>query len=663
MSSSSVVNTAPVAAGTQQEGDTKLMTTNRMFENYDDLRAWLEEQLGMGKDDAKTASIRLLDNNCNETDVFADNGFMTKDRLAQFGFEDLLASKFWPKLIRWRLQQAPTLKRPAEGTLVGEPELKKLRDLKEYEISAGKSTEISVDSTIMLNPQEVKTVYYFARDGMPELFNDIMSDQKGEKHHNIAVIGSPGSGKSNLVYAAAESLAYKGKTAVLWVGRRYRDKPWKVRFFWPSKGERSACLEEPENESTDIKEILKLEKARQIEVLILDAPTRSDDESVYDGAAAFAWAGGDKRKENRRVIHVSYLGAFAHSQNIRDDCRLREKHMRIWTREDFIKSLQGNEHLKKQVCDSLFITDPNTVMAEDIVDMKFFYSGINARWFFNARIDQIETECSEIVTRLDDKSSEAGMKSKQAINSLQATIIDGRRIIKVFTSCYLAHRVGTEGSYQERFLGLFPLVRKYLGNGAPGEIFESDFAMHLQQSHDLARAQVAVMKDRAQQGTVQLGLDENNTRIEWPTGELQVLPKAPNDEIAPQSTGLVAATSKRVPLWFIPEDDSQAFLDFMVLVPMGTGWQLRIVQNTVGSKHSADTGKLDRVVRGVLGDGFALDNDIILAYVIEDRGKGGGIANNLNDSKLRVRKEDTTEQVFTLKVSHPVYTRTAMTPN
>lgn len=661
MSSSTVVNTA--ATGTQQEGDTKLMTTNRVFKKYDDLQGWMEE-LGMGEDDAKTASIMLLDNNCNETDVFADDSFMTKDRLKQFGFEDLLASKFWAKLARWR-QQAPTFKRQAEDELYG-PRLKKLRELENYEISAGKSTEICVDSTVMLNPQELKTVYYFARDGMPKLFDDITGDQKGQKHYNIAVIGSPGSGKSNIVYAAAESLAYKRKTPVLWLGRRLRNKRWQVRFFWPSAGEKSACLEELENKSKDIEEILRLEKAQQVEVLILDAPTRSDDESSYDGAAAFAWAGGDTgdtRKENRRVIHVSSLGAFAHSQNIRDDCRLREEYMRIWTREDFIHSLQENEQLKKQVCDSLSIGDRNTVSAEDVVDMKFFYSGINARWFFNNTIDQIKAECSEIVARLDARSSEAGMKSQQAINSLQATIIDGGRIIKVFTSCYLAHRVGTEGSYQKRFLSLFPLVRKYLGNGAPGEIFESDFAMHLQQSHDVAKAQVAAMKDRAQPSNVQLGIDENNKRIEWPTGELQMLPKANGDPIVPQSTGLKAVTAQNVPQWFIPEDNSQAFLDFMVLVPMGTKWQLRIVQNTVGGKHSADLEKLDRIVRGVLGDEFALDNHIILAYVIEDRDKGGSIANGLNDCQLKVQKEDASEQVFTLKVSHPVYTRTAMTPN
>ena len=64
----------------------------------------------------------------------------------------------------------------------------------------------------------------------------------------------------------------------------------------------------------------------------------------------------------------------------------------------------------------------------------------------------------------------------------------------------------------------------------------------------------------------------------------------------------------------------------------------------------------------MLEDGFALDNDIVLAYVIEDRVKSGHIANHLNGRNLRVQYGDGNEQVFTLQVLHPVYTRMARTP-
>ena len=187
--------------------------------------------------------------------------------------------------------------------------------------------------------------------------------------------------------------------------------------------------------------------------------------------------------------------------------------------------------------------------------------------------------------------------------------------------------------------------------------------MHLQQSHDLADAQAAVAGHRAQQVNVNLGVAEGGNRLEWATGTLQILPKAKNDEFVPQSTGLTATALKRVPQWFIPEDKSQAFLDFMVLVPLktDTSWQLKIIQSTVGKAHSEDTEKLRRIVRGVLDDGFALDNDIVLAYVIEDRVKSGNIANGLNGGRLSVQNGVDSEQVFTLKVLHPVYMRAGKT--
>jgi len=556
------------------------------------------------------------------------------------------------------LIQSSVGKRPAADapTLI-----KKRRALVSYELIDGNVTEFPIDSTRLLNPTATKTIRYFSRDGVSELLDELMDDQKGQRYYNIALIGNPGSGKSNLAYAAAECLAsrHKGKP-VLWVGRRYRGQTWNVRFFWPSRGETSAYVEILEDRFENLEDVLRLEKALHVQVLILDAPTRSDDDSAVDGAAAFRWAGGTERKSNRRVIHVSSLGAFAHKQTVRDECGLRERQMRIWTRNDFVRSLD-DVLLKQQLCNTLADQDVHEFTNEELVDKKFFFSGINARWFFNASIDQIKKECSEIVERLGQGSTNAGMKTKQAINSFQATINTAERSIKVFTSPYLAQCAGAKSSYQHQFLALFPLVKNYLGNGAPGEIFECDFAMHLQHSHDLADAQVAVMGNRAQQINVNLGVAEGGNRLEWPTGVLRTLPKAKNDEIVPQSTGLKASALKRVPQWFIPEDKSQAFLDFMVLVPLETGtrWQLKIIQSTVGKRHSSDTPKLQRIVLGVLDDGFALDSDIVLAYVIEDRAKSGNVANHLDGGNLSVVYSNS-RHVFTLKVFHPVYTRTTV---
>jgi hypothetical protein len=50
-------------------------------------------------------------------------------------------------------------------------------------------------------------------------------------------------------------------------------------------------------------------------------------------------------------------------------------------------------------------------------------------------------------------------------------------------------------------------MKNRLGNGAPGEIFELDFALSLQHFHDLATAQRAVMGKKAQSVSMRLGVN------------------------------------------------------------------------------------------------------------------------------------------------------------
>ena len=73
--------------------------------------------------------------------------------------------------------------------------------------------------------------------------------------------------------------------------------------------------------------------------------------------------------------------------------------MRPWTRQDFIKAMD-DEQLKKKVCATLLISDPSKASAEDLVDRKFFFSGINAHWFFNHSIEDIKDDCKVIVSRM-----------------------------------------------------------------------------------------------------------------------------------------------------------------------------------------------------------------------------------------------------------------------
>ena len=81
-------------------------------------------------------------------------------------------------------------------------------------------------------------------------------------------------------------------------------------------------------------------------------------------------AGDEQTRTNgRRVIHVSSLGAFGNKQTHRDIVRLRVLQMPIFTRDDYIESLEKDHALHAQVCKTLDI-QPNEISAPDVVKQK-----------------------------------------------------------------------------------------------------------------------------------------------------------------------------------------------------------------------------------------------------------------------------------------------------
>lgn len=204
---------------------------------------------------------------------------------------------------------------------------------------------------------------YYGRLGLDKLFDRLVRDPpKNDKFRNLALVGHPGAGKRHLVWAVADYLA-----SVLWVSHRVSGQDWKVRLFEPGRNGAVGSLFEVSNCPKLLSEILNLEIFEHVDVLMLDAPTKAwNAVSNDDGIAAFNWAGNDTRKENRRVIHVSSLGAFTGKQTERDSIGLEEIAVRPWTRDDFVKAAT-DEKLKLQICKTLGIEDPNTIEPDELV--------------------------------------------------------------------------------------------------------------------------------------------------------------------------------------------------------------------------------------------------------------------------------------------------------
>ena len=301
------------------------------------------------------------------------------------------------------------------------PKKIKIRDTRaDTKIIENSCINLAVDKLLILTPTKQETVRYYCRLGMDEVFNKLVSDPpENELTFNLSLVGHPGAGKSNLVWAVADYLASESKKTVLKISRRFSKNPWEVKLFEPgdengNAGRVSTLTGCPKN----LSDILKMDMVKDVQVLILDAPIKENDSaSGEEGTAAFLWAGGDTRKNNRRVIHVSSLGGFSYKETITQAVSLKEITMRPWTRQDFIEALRCDSALKEQVCGTLGINDQSSVSPEQIVDSKFYYSGINARWFSNFSVEDIKEKCKNIVKGLSTASIKVGERHDEAVNS------------------------------------------------------------------------------------------------------------------------------------------------------------------------------------------------------------------------------------------------------
>ena len=532
---------------------------------------------------------------------------------------------------------------------------------------------LSLDKNMILNPTGRKETKYYCRKGLKtEIYDKLISNQSGEKYHNISLIGPPGSGKSCLVSSAAEEIAKEQGENVLWAARRVHSDEWSVRVFVKD----NVYLQDPYTES--LEDILDSARSLDIKVLIIDAPTVVKEASEKVGITAFkkwSMAGGMKqtRTNGRRVIHVSSLGAFGNKQAHRDFVRLKVLNMPIFTRDDYIESLRNDDDLYEQVCETIGI-QPNETSAVEVVKEKMYHAGINARWFYNSTIKEIEHECKDIVNRLGKDPTSWGVKNPNAVNAAYTTTFINGRHLTVYTSLYLVNLLGTSSKEAKEFLRLYPLVANLLGNhGTPGEIYELDFELHMRDCHDrrlLRQMFYGKNDDNCMAIKVFLGFcEETRLNKEISAGKIYELPLPSTGDIGSQDMGLTSKDmDEKIPKWFIPSSKSQPFLDFMVLVPRQNDnkWKLVIIQNTISNKHSANTGELVKILNGILSCDIQieLESDIDIVYVIEDGEKGGNIAEDLNDGVIEptIRNSSRTvgnkQKQFTMRVYHSVYKRT-----
>lgn len=175
-----------------------------------------------------------------------------------------------------------------------------------------KVANLSVHKLEILTPKKLETVHYYCRDGISELFDELVKPKMGESKFNVSLIGHPGTGKSNLVWAVEHYLVAKTEATVLWASRHDAAETWQLRLFERDTDE-NPRIYQLENAPKELRDILEEPVLEHLQVLILDAPTRtkSTHPPSDDGVAAFEWAGKEDQIDSRCVIHTSSLGAYS----------------------------------------------------------------------------------------------------------------------------------------------------------------------------------------------------------------------------------------------------------------------------------------------------------------------------------------------------------------
>jgi hypothetical protein len=83
-------------------------------------------------------------------------------------------------------------------------------------IMEGSIVVLPVQSLEILTPRKTATVRYFGRQEIAELFEELVDSKAGKDPFNVSLIGHPGAGKNNLVWAVAHHLVTEKKETVLW---------------------------------------------------------------------------------------------------------------------------------------------------------------------------------------------------------------------------------------------------------------------------------------------------------------------------------------------------------------------------------------------------------------------------------------------------------------
>jgi hypothetical protein len=352
--------------------------------------------------------------------------------------------------------------------------------------------------------------------------------------------GSPGTGKSSLVWAWACSMAREEKT--LWL---HYNKFGNIDIATLNGFE----IKFQRGYNCSITALVK--EIKDLDIIIADG-VRKDHKELLGPLLNWLYF-----NDQKRLVLVSSLELALSSEDLDHSEFLMES----WTIEEYREACKQQELLESVMTNLLKDEDDASPLLNDLISRKFYWAGSNARWFFGTNIQKSIEDINKQIRKVGDPlnilSGQSGSSSFAVVNHLGSSF-KNKIITKGIVSEYVAVSLTLQCELK--------VVRTFLNNADVkrnpsmlGWITELKFLATLRYASKTFQKSLTVV------GTV------TNENEEWTVQGYQ------------EGFDALTVQEKPVEEWIIPKKWNQGGYDFIQY--KGNEGLLRVVQVTRAQSH------------------------------------------------------------------------------
>ena len=396
----------------------------------------------LSPESAKYDARNLDENKALHSDLIRERRQLIEEKSSWRKMKNILIDKGVSELSRQRYPESP---RCLEKQPRPEAFMETLKDLSYSCKWEGKYFEF---------PQEISeaafgvsdTIVLHRRPAIDKLYN-ILNDRRAG-----LIQGPPGVGKSTSLFAYAIGLADSGRNRIVWIKSNSKGvliiEQHIIKRFWLRGGSWDPVVNMVAGGNFQYIFVDQCRRNGDVETILTDLTNLANDCEFRLFAIT-------------SCNDIRTCGLTAVEEEISYD---------PWTLEEYKNALANptaQAKLAKSLGDLLLATDK-------AAELKFYYAGISARFFFDFTISRIEKEVTKAIRRISDKQAyidgRIGSASDPSVNTVFYSNPSGHN---EFSSFYIAHRLVDEHDVNpQRFTVMTQNLGSVPNRGAVGYLFE-----------------------------------------------------------------------------------------------------------------------------------------------------------------------------------------------